>query len=72
MSINSGIIYDLSNGRYGIAIHSEQEESFIKIKKVFLHIYTDRFCTVPELDPAGRKVVTLKSKSLIKAIGYSD
>jgi len=72
MSKKSGIIYDLGNNRYGIAIHSEQDESFIKIKKVFLHIYTDRFCTIPELDTSGKKVATLKNKSLIKAIGFSD
>lgn len=73
MSKNSGIIYDLGENRYGVAIHSEQDPVFVKYKKVFLHVYMDRLCTVPELDPVtGKKYVTLKDLSTIKAIGYSD
>jgi len=73
MSKRSGIIYDLGNDRYGLAIHAEQDESFIRMKKVYLHVFTDRLCTISELDLVnGKKIGTLKSKSLIKAIGYSD
>lgn len=72
MSKNSGIIYELGNNRYGLAIHSEQNETFIKMKKVFVHVFTDIWCTIPELDSTGKKISTLKSKSLIKAIGLSD
>jgi len=73
MSKNSGIIYDLGNNRYGLAIHSEQAREFSDYKKVYLHVFTDRLCTIPELDPkTGKKYVTLKNISTIKAIGYSD
>lgn len=73
MKKKSGIIYDLGNKRYGLAIYSEQDKSFIELKKVYLHVFTDRLCTVPELDPKnGKEIVTLKSRSLIKKIGYAD
>lgn len=73
MSKNSGIIYDLGNGRHGLAIHSEQAPEFKKYKKVYLHVFTDPLCTQPELDPkSGKKYVTLKNISQIKAIGFSD
>ena len=72
MNKRSGIIYDLGNNRYGLAIHSEQDKSFARIKKVFLHVFTNKICNIPELDASGKKVVTLKNKSLIKAIGNSD
>lgn len=72
MSKNSGIIYDLGNNRFGLAIHSEQAPEFSNYKKVYLHVFTDRLCTKPELDPSGKKYVTLKNISQIKAIGFSD
>lgn len=73
MGKNSGIIYDLGKGRFGIAIHSEQHTDFKKFNKVYLHVFTDRMCTKPELDPVtGKKYVTLKHISQIKAIGFSD
>jgi hypothetical protein len=73
MSKNSGIIYDLGNNRYGLAIHSEQKPEFSNFKRVYLHVFTDSLCTKPELDPKnGKKYVTLKHISQIKAIGFSD
>lgn len=73
MRKKSGIIYDLGEGRFGLAIHNEQHEAFTKYGKVYLHCFTDRLCTIPEVDPAtGKKYVTLKQKQLIKAIGFSD
>lgn len=73
MSKNSGIIYDLGNNRYGLAIHSEQAPEFKNCKKVYLHVFTDRLCTQSELDPKnGKKYVTLKNISQIKPIGFSD
>ena len=73
MSKNSGIIYDLGNERYGLAIHSEQQENFKKFEKVLLHVFTDRLCTKPEIDPKNQKnYVTLKHIKQIKAIGFSD
>ena len=73
MSKTSGIIYDIGNGRFGVAIHSEQHENFSKYNKVYLHVYTDRLCTKPELEPGtGKKYVTLKHISQIKQIGFAD
>ena len=73
MPKNSGIIYDLGDGRFGLAIHKEQHDSFLKINKVYLHVFTDRLCTKPETDPkTGKKYVTLKHISTIKPIGFSD
>lgn len=72
MKKKSGIIYDLGNNRYGLAIHSEQHASFLKMKKVFVHVFKDRFCQEAELDEMCKEVSTLKNISNIKAIGFSD
>lgn len=73
MSENSGIIYDLGEGRYGIARNTRQAKSFIEIGKVFLEVYLDRECTIPERDPKnGKRYVTLKHKTKIKQIGFVD
>lgn len=73
MSKQSGIIYDLGNDRFGKAIHIEQHKEFTDFKKVYLHVFTDRLCTIAEKDPAtGKDYVTLKHRSKIKAIGYCD
>lgn len=69
----AGIIYDLGEGRYGVALHKEQAPEFSKYKKVYLHVYLDRACIIPEKDPKdGRKYVTLKHISTIKQIGFQD
>jgi hypothetical protein len=73
MTKNSGIIYDLGDSRFGLAIHSEQHENFTRFNKVYLHIFTDRLCTIPQIDDVtGKKYVTLKHSSKIKAIGFAD
>jgi len=73
MSKKSGIIYDLQDGRFGLAINSEQHENFSRFNKVYLHIFNDRFCTDPQIDETtGKKYVTLKNASTIKPIGFSD
>lgn len=73
MSKSSGKIYELVNDRWGVAIHKEQSPAFSNLKKVYLHIYKDRKCTIAELDHnTGKKHVTLKHISKIKAVGYID
>lgn len=73
MSKQSGIIYDLGDGRYGLAIHSEQHENFTRYSKVYLHIFNDQMCTDPQIEESsGKKYVTLKHISKIKPIGFSD
>lgn len=73
MSKNSGIIYQLSENRWGVAINKEQLPEFANFNRVYLHIYTDRICTTPELDPVTKKkVVTLKHISKVKQVGFID
>lgn len=73
MSKNPGIIYDLGNNRYGIAYNKEQVPEFKKYNKVYLHVYTDLACTIPETDlKSGKKIVTLKHITTIKRIGFTD
>lgn len=73
MANNSGIIYDLQNGKYGLALNKDQHENFKKYGKVFLHVYLDKHCTIPETCiKTGKKYVTLKNITTIKAIGFSD
>jgi len=73
MGKNSGIIYDLGDNRFGLAIHTEQHENFTRYNKVYLHIFKDRLCTDPVKDEiTGKKYVTLKHVSQIKPIGFSD
>jgi hypothetical protein len=73
MAGNSGIIYDLGGGRFGLALHREQQDAFKKSNRVYLHVFTDKECSQPELDPVtGKKYVTLKHLSKIKPIGFSD
>lgn len=73
MSENSGIIYDLGEGRYGVALNREQLPEFKDCKRVYLHVYLDKECTIPEKDPKnGKKYVTLKHITKIKKIGFQD
>lgn len=71
--MNSGIIYELGKNRYGIAYQKEQHENFLQFNKVYLHVFVDKNCTKPEIDPkTGKKVVTLKNIITIKRIGFVD
>lgn len=73
MNKNSGIIYDLGNERFGIAYNSEQLPAFKNYNKVYLHVFLDRGCNIPERDPVTqKKYVTLKHITTIKAIGFTD
>jgi hypothetical protein len=69
---NSGIIYDLGNGKYGIAYNSEQREEFFAAGKVYVQVFDDELCTQPVLDQHNRPYKTLKQIKLIKQIGYND
>lgn len=72
MSDRSGFIYEMEGNRYGLAIHKEQNVSFQAIEKILVHVFTDRLCTKPELDAAGKPKVILKHFSKLKQIGFSD
>lgn len=70
---NPGRIYQTDKGEYGIAYHKEQHESFIKINKVYLHLYEDLDFSRPKIDPTtGKKVVALISVDRLKPIGCVD
>ena len=73
MSKNRGIIYDLGDKRWGIAINKEQHENFYRFNKVYLHDFLDAACTKPEKDLAnGKNYVTLKHITKIKPVGFVD
>lgn len=72
MSKQPGIIYETDKGDFALAINKEQEAAFEKVNKVFVHLFTDRLCTIPKLDDTGKKIVTLKCADKLKMIGFSD
>lgn len=66
-------MYQLPNGKFGIAYRKEQHQSFIKIKKVYIHVFQDRICTKPDCDPiTGKKYVGLYLIEKLKLIGFID
>jgi hypothetical protein len=73
MSERSGIIYQLDDGTFGLAIHKQQHEEFKKFQKVYVHLFSDRLCTQPILHPENKKkTVTLKHISKLTPVGFSD
>jgi hypothetical protein len=73
MSKNPGIIYDIGNGEYGLALHSEQKPAFKNYGKVFMRVYQDILCTIPATHPDnGKKLITLKHITEIRQVGYQD
>lgn len=70
---NPGIIYEISPGRFGLAYHREQRKQFAEKGQVFVHVFTDMLCTIPELHPVTEEnYSTLKHISKLKKIGYAD
>jgi hypothetical protein len=73
MGTRSGIIYDIGEDRFGLAIYSEQQDRFALHKKVYLHVFKDRLCMIPEINPdTNKERAILKDISKIKAIGFAD
>jgi hypothetical protein len=68
-----GIIYDLGNGKYGLALYNDQKPAFTNYSKVFMKVYKDAQCTIPDIHPvSGKKFVSVKHVSELKQIGFSD
>ena len=68
-----GIIYDIGNGEYGLALHKDQVPEFKRYGKVFMRLYTDILCTIPKTDPeSGKKLVALKHITEIRQVGFQD
>ncbi len=69
----AGYIYETNDGKFAIAYNYEQENKFLIMDKLVVHLFEDRSCMKPVIDPAtgkGKKV--LKSKVLLKHIGFND
>lgn len=71
MKNRTGIIYEMENGQYGLAVHREQHDAFRKIDKVYLHYFHDRLLTKPVM-LGEKKVVGLKARSKLIQIGFND
>jgi hypothetical protein len=68
-----GIIYDLGKGKYGLALYTEQKPAFTNYSRVFMRVFKDPECTIPDIDPvSGKKYVNLKHISQLKQIGFTD
>jgi hypothetical protein len=72
MPHNPGIIYETDKGDYALAINREQHAAFEAVKKVCVHLFVDRLCTVPKLDVTGKQIMILKSVDKLTMIGFSD
>lgn len=77
MANNTGIIVEIidgsEKGHFGIVYRNEQHDSFISIKKMYVHIFLDRLCQFPALHPVNqKKLVTLISIDKVKQIGFTD
>lgn len=70
MSAKSGYVYELGEGRYGIAFHNEQHEQIVSKGKALLHVFSDQLCINPELNESGQEKKILKDISKLKFIGF--
>lgn len=68
MNKKSGIIYELENGLFGVALYSEIEQ-FSKGGKVLLHLYYDAQCLCPKLRLDQRQYNVIESISNLKQVG---
>lgn len=67
-SKQSGIIYQLDDGRFAIVYYREQQEAFYKLNKLLCHIVDDY--TV--IDPKNVTGVLKSISKLQKKVGYID
>lgn len=73
MAKNPGIIYDLGDGRYGLALDKEQVPALKIHGKVFMRVYTDILCTIKRTEPeTGRQYTSVKHITQLRQIGYQD
>lgn len=69
----AGIIYDIGNGKYGLALNKDQKPEFKRYGKVFLRQYQDIMCQIPDRDPeTDKQFVTLKHINQIRQVGFVD
>lgn len=62
--------YETPDGtQKAIAYHDEQKPEFANYKKVFLRLINDDFTSKME---NGKRLISLKSETLLKIIGYID
>ena len=73
MAKNPGIIYDIGNGKYGLALNKDQHPQFKSYGKVFMRMYEDIMCTKECIDvKSGKKLISVKHINEIRQVGYQD
>ena len=73
MKDSAGIIYDMGNGEFGLALNKDQHPNFSNYGKVFLVVFFDSSCQIPKTDPvSGKKIVSLKHITELRQIGFQD
>lgn len=73
MAKNPGIIYDIGNGKYGLALNKEQKPEYKTHGRIFMHVYEDILCTKEATDAeSGKKLISVKHINEIRQVGYQD
>jgi hypothetical protein len=73
MSKNQGRIFELPDGKFGLALNSEQTPAFSNFGKIYYHIFLDRNCIKPSTDPeTGKKYIGVRHFKELKFIGFQD
>lgn len=67
-----GIIYLTNHKDYAIGYHHEQRKEFLELKKVYIHLFKDSLCTIPKIDKNKQPLKVLKSKTLLRPVGFID
>lgn len=67
---NPGKLFDLKDGRFGIAYNNEQAKEFGA--RVYVRLFADQNCFVKITDGAGNHKGCLKSIDKLKFIGFVD
>lgn len=69
---NTGTIYKLPSGNFGLALDKHQKDEFVADKKVFLKLYMDIHCQKPLKDEDGKQYCALKNAANLRIIGFQD
>lgn len=67
---NPGLLFDLQDGRFGIAYNNEQAKEFGA--RYYVRLFKDQLCNEQIKDAAGNHKGCLKSKDKLKFIGFVD
>lgn len=72
--LGRGTIYKITQGLYKgiycVAYRKQQIEHYIKQKRMFIHLFTDKECTKPLLNEEQKKLCTIYFQKDMEKIGY--